>query len=125
MGILLPLALGFVLSVGLAYQTWDAARQHRLTAEATVRDHAAFGAHLIATRLDRRMSQAMIYAFYRVDLEIRGDATRWPAVAPCAPSSPSRRSRALPWTYSSTISTTPSTWRVPTTWDWDPTGTAW
>lgn len=79
-GILLPLALGFVLSVGLAYQTWDAARQHRLTAEATVRDHAAFGAHLIATRLDRRMSQAMIYAFYRVDLDIRGDGTRWPAV---------------------------------------------
>lgn len=79
-GILLPLALGFVLSVGLAYQTWDAARQHRLTAEATVRDHAAFGAHLIATRLDRRMSQAMIYAFYRVDLDIRGDETRWPDV---------------------------------------------
>lgn len=80
LGILLPLALGFALSLGLAYQTWDASREHRETAEATVRDHAAFAAHLLAVRLDRRVSQAMLYAFYRVDLAVRVQAERWPGV---------------------------------------------
>lgn len=80
LGILLPLALGFVLSLGLAYQTWDSSREHRATAEATVRDHAAFAAHLLAVRIDRRVSQAMLYAFYRVDLAVRVEGERWPGV---------------------------------------------
>jgi len=79
LGILIPLGLGFVLAVGLAYQTWDAARKHRAAAEATVRDHASFGAHILAGRVDRRMNQAMVYAFYYVDLAIR-NGERWPAV---------------------------------------------
>ena len=79
LGILVPLGLAFALSVGLAYQTWDAARSHRRAAESTVRDHAGFGAHLLAGRVDRRMSQAMLFAFYRVDLAVR-DGERWPPV---------------------------------------------
>jgi len=76
---MLPLGLGFALALGLAYQTWDATRDHRTAAEATVRDHAAFGAHILAGRVDRRMSQAMLYAFYYVDLAVR-DGERWPGV---------------------------------------------
>ena len=49
-GIMVPLGLGFVFSLGLAYQTWDAAREHRAAAEATVRDHAGFAAYLLAER---------------------------------------------------------------------------
>lgn len=79
LGIMVPLALGFVFSLGLAYQTWDTGREHRAAAEATVRDHAAFGAHILAGRIDRRMSGAMLYAFYYVDLGVR-DGERWPGV---------------------------------------------
>lgn len=93
LGILIPLGLGFALSVGLAYQTWDAARAHRAAAEATVRDHATFAAHLLAGRVDRRMSQAMLYAFYRVDLAIR-DGERWPPVEGLAISQELRRCEA-------------------------------
>lgn len=79
LGILIPLGLGFVLSVGLAYQTWDAARRHRAAAEATVHDHVSFAAHLLAGRVDRRLSGAMLFAFYYVDLAIR-NGERWPTV---------------------------------------------
>ncbi len=80
LAILLPLALGFLFSLGLAYQSWDASREQRATAEATVRDHAAFAAHLLASDIDGRMRQVMLYAFYRVDLAIRADGVRWPGV---------------------------------------------
>ena len=76
--VVLPLGLGFVVSLGLAYQAWDASREHRKRAEAAVSDHAAFAAHLLGSRIDRRMSQALLYAFYRVDLAIRVQGTRWP-----------------------------------------------
>lgn len=92
LGILIPLGLGFVLAVGLAYQTWDAARKHREAAEATVRDHAAFGAHILTSRVDRRMNQAMLYAFYYVDLAIR-NGDRWPAVSVLAADQEIRRCR--------------------------------
>jgi len=80
LAILVPLALGLVFSSGLAYQTWDASREHRRTAEATVRDHAAFAAHLVASRIAGRVQQSMLYAFYGVDLAIRAGAERWPEV---------------------------------------------
>ncbi|MDX1395765.1 MAG: HAMP domain-containing sensor histidine kinase [Gemmatimonadota bacterium] len=92
LGILVPLGLGLVLALGLAYQTWDAARSHREAAEATVRDHAGFAAHLLAGRLDGRITQTMLYAFYRVDLNIRA-GERWPPVEGLAVDQEVRRCR--------------------------------
>ncbi len=65
---LAPLVLGFVVSVVLAYQSFDTRRQHRATARATAREHAGFAAFLIASSVDREMQQTLLYSFYPVDL---------------------------------------------------------
>jgi hypothetical protein len=76
--ILAPLVLGFVVSVFLAYQAFDANRQHRATARATAREHAGFAAFLIASSVDRAMRQTLLYSFYPVDLARDGDPQSLP-----------------------------------------------
>jgi len=68
--ILVPLALGFVFSLVLAYQAFDASRKHQIAARATLREHAEFGAYLLASRIDQTMSETMLYAFYPIDVAL-------------------------------------------------------
>jgi len=67
-GIVGPLVLGLGFALILAYQALDAARGHRAAAQATVRDHAEFAAYLLASRVERRLTRAMLYGFYPVEL---------------------------------------------------------
>ena len=71
--ILVPLALGFGFSLLLAYQAFDSGRRHRATARAAARDHTQFAAYLIASSIDGRMREALLYGFYPVDLALGRD----------------------------------------------------
>lgn len=73
-----PLALGFLVSLVLAYQAYDAGRQHRQTARATAREHAGFAAYLIGSAVDRTMQEALLYGFYPIDLAWGGDRSALP-----------------------------------------------
>lgn len=69
-GIVGPLVLGLGFALVLAYQALAAAREHRAAAQATVRDHAEFAAYLLASRVERRLTRAMLYGFYPVELAL-------------------------------------------------------
>jgi signal transduction histidine kinase len=66
--ILAPLALGFLVSLLLAYQAFDAGRRHRTTARSVAREQAGFAAYLIGSSVERRLGEALLYAFYPIDL---------------------------------------------------------
>ena len=68
--ILVPLTLGFVLSLLLAHQALDANNRHRVAARSMARDQAQFAAYLLAATVDRHMQQALLFAFYPVDLAL-------------------------------------------------------
>ena len=71
--ILAPLGLGFLVSLALAYQAFDAGRNHRVAARAAAREHARFGAYLLANTVDRRMQEALQFGFYPIDLALSRD----------------------------------------------------
>lgn len=75
------LVLLLVLMGGLAWNAWDADRSHRLAAERTVRDYAAFAAAIAGGRARAGLETVGLYAFYRADL-----AEREGSVAPVPPS---------------------------------------
>ncbi|NNM32254.1 MAG: hypothetical protein HKO53_04285, partial [Gemmatimonadetes bacterium] len=68
--ILIPLALGFALSLVLAHQALDANNRHRAAARGMARDQAQFAAYLLAATVDRHMQQALLFGFYPVDLAL-------------------------------------------------------
>lgn len=70
MPIFVPLALVFVFSLILAFQAYDAGKQHRLTARASVREQAQFAAYLIATEVEQGMRESLLYGFYPIDLAL-------------------------------------------------------
>ena len=76
LGIVGPLGLGFLVAVALAYQAYDARREHRNAAAKTIQDHADFAAYLLADIVDQRMSLAMLYAFYEEDRVNSADPPR-------------------------------------------------
>lgn len=97
-----PLVLGFLASLVLAYQAYDAGRQHRQTARATAREHAGFAAYLIGSSVDRAMQEALLYGFYPIDLAWGGDRDALPPpealranpeAARCDPELPADRRR--------------------------------
>ena len=68
--ILIPLGLGFALSLILAYQALDASNRHRAAARGMARDQAQFAAYLLAATVDRHLQQALLFGFYPVDLAL-------------------------------------------------------
>lgn len=66
--ILVPLGLGFVMALALAYQAWDAGREHRVSARSSAREQAEFAAYLLATSVHRLMQEELLYTFYPVEL---------------------------------------------------------
>ena len=70
-----PLALASLVVLALAWSSWDAGRDHRLSAERTVRDYADFASALIAANADALLGQTLLYAFYAVDLAEREGST--------------------------------------------------
>ncbi|MGI9626920.1 MAG: hypothetical protein ACR2QM_08805, partial [Longimicrobiales bacterium] len=68
--ILAPLTLGFGFSLMLAYQAYDAGREHRMAAQAAARDQSAFAAFLLASSVDREMRESLLYGFYPIDLAL-------------------------------------------------------
>ncbi|MDX1577198.1 MAG: HAMP domain-containing sensor histidine kinase [Gemmatimonadota bacterium] len=69
--ILVPLGLGFVASILLAWQAFDAGRRHREAARAMARENAQFAAYLLASTVDRTLSQALSYGLYPADVMLR------------------------------------------------------
>lgn len=68
--ILVPLTLGFGLSLLLAQQALDANNRHRAAARGVARDQAQFAAYLLAATVDRHLQQALLFGFYPVDLAL-------------------------------------------------------
>ena len=68
--ILVPLGLGFVLSLLLAQQALDAGNRHQAAARGVARDQAQFAAYLLASSVDRQLQQALLFAFYPIDLAL-------------------------------------------------------
>jgi signal transduction histidine kinase len=67
----IPLALASLVVIALAWTSWDAGRDHRHTAERTVRDYADFAASLVAANANAALGQTLVYAFYAADLAER------------------------------------------------------
>ena len=113
--ILIPLGLGFVLSLLLAQQALDATNRHQAAARAVARDQAQFAAYLLASGVDRQLQQALLFAFYPIDLALgRDPGTRpppdvlvaEPEVSRCGPELPGDQRhffRYLPGTGETTV----------------------